>query len=386
LAATAIVAVCLVAWFFLRGKPAKAAKPQGTPVSVAVVAVQDVPNLITSLGQAQAWASDTIVTQVSGVLIKVNFIEGSNVRAGEVLAEVDPAPYRAALEQARGALARDQALLAGARVDLTRYQTLNGQNSIARQVYEDQVALVKQDQGIVLLDEGAVSTAAINLRWCHITSRIAGRAGVRTIDVGNYVTTSGAGVTTSGVTGATTAPTGIVIINEIEPIAVTFALPQGEYQRLKTLSDGFRKPLATQAFSQETGAALGSGDLTIADNRVVSTTGTVLMKARFANAGELLLPGQFVNVQLTLQTLSHATTVPTTAVNQGPNGAFAYVVGPNKTVSIRPIKVGQTQGATTVIAAGLKAGETVVTDGQMSLDAGSLVKVSAPAPATKSNS
>jgi len=161
---------------------------------------------------------------------------------------------------------------------------------------------------------------------------------------------------------------------------VTFSVPQGDYQRLSEVSDGFRKPLATRALSQDTGASLGAGQLSIADNRVDPTTGTVKMKARFDNTGDLLLPGQFVNVQLTLQTLSQASTIPAAAVNVGPNGAFAYVVGADQTVSMRPIKVGETEGATAVIATGLKSGETVVTDGQMSLNAGSAVKVSSPAP------
>jgi multidrug efflux system membrane fusion protein len=165
------------------------------------------------------------------------------------------------------------------------------------------------------------------------------------------------------------------VVNQIEPIAVTFSVPQGDYQRLSEVSDGFRKPLATQALSQETGDSLGAGALSIADNRVDPTTGTVKMKARFPNAKERLLPGQFVNIRLTLQTLSQATTIPVAAVNQGPNGAFAYVIGADQKVSMRPIKVSLTQDATAVIATGLKAGETVVTDGQMSLSSGSVVKV-----------
>jgi multidrug efflux system membrane fusion protein len=198
------------------------------------------------------------------------------------------------------------------------------------------------------------------------------------VDPGNLVTASEA---PSSTTSSTTAPLGIVVVNQIEPIAVTFSVPQGDYQRLSDVSGGFRKPLATQALSQETGATLGAGALSIADNRVDPTTGTVKMKARFANSDEHLLPGQFVNIKLTLQTLSQATTIPAAAVNQGPNGPFAYVIGADQKVSMRPIKVSLTQDATAVIATGLKPGETVVTDGQMSLSAGSVVKVTVPAPA-----
>jgi membrane fusion protein, multidrug efflux system len=373
--ALVLLGVLIGAWLLIRWCLTPARKPTAAPtvtVSVAKVSIQDVPVSITALGAAQAWTSDIILAQVSGKLLSVDFVEGTNVKAGQLLAQVDPAPYRAALTQAQGALERDRALLASARIDLARYQTLTDQDSIARQTFDDQAALVKQDQGTVLLDEGVVATAEVNLRWCRIISPIAGRTGVRMVDPGNLVTASEAPTSS---TSDATAPLGIVVVNQIEPIAVTFSVPQGDYQRLSEVSDGFRKPLATQALSQETGDSLGAGALSIADNRVDPTTGTVKMKARFPNAKERLLPGQFVNIRLTLQTLSQATTIPVAAVNQGPNGAFAYVVGADQKVSMRPIKISLTQGVTAVIATGLKAGETVVTDGQMSLSSGSVVKV-----------
>jgi membrane fusion protein, multidrug efflux system len=386
LVALGAVAVVAVAWLVFHKKPAAKPGPQPISVSVATVTAQDVPVSITALGAAQAWTSDTILAQVSGLLSSVDFVEGSNVTAGQLLAQVDSAPYQAALTQVQGTLQRDQALLAGARIDLARYATLVKQDSIAKQTYSDQEALVKQDEGIVLLDQGLVATAQVNLNWCRITSPIAGRAGVRLLDPGNYVSTGAATSSTSGTTGSTTSPVGIVVINQIEPIAVIFSVPQGDYQRLSEVSNGFRKPLATQATSQDTGASLGAGQLSIADNRVDPTTGTVKMKARFANVGDLLLPGQFVNVRLTLQTLPKAITVPAAAVNVGPNGPFAFVVGTNQTVSMQLIKVGATEGTTAVITSGLTAGQTVVTDGQMTLTAGSTVKVitpAAPSPTTQ---
>jgi multidrug efflux system membrane fusion protein len=285
---------------------------------------------------------------------------------GQLLAQIDPAPFRAVLTQAQGALRRDQALLANARLDLVRDRTLAAQDSIARQQLDTQAALVRQDEGTVLIDQGAVAAAQVNFRWTRITSPIAGRAGVRLVDPGNLVSAGDV--------------TGIVIVNQIEPIAVTFTVPQGDFQRLSDLSDRFRKPMAAEALSQETGASLGSGVLSIADNRVDPATGTVQLKARFANAGDRLWPGQLVNVQLILQTLPRAITIPAAAVNQGPNGAYAYVVGANRRASVRPIKVAWTQGATAVIESGVKAGETVVTDGQMGLKAGSPVRVSRPVP------
>jgi multidrug efflux system membrane fusion protein len=380
-----VVAIALVLWVVFHRKPAPKPKPPRTPVTTAVAQTADVPVSITALGAAQAWRSDTILAQVTGKLLSVPFVEGGYVKAGQLLAEVDPAPYRAALMQAQGALKRDEALLAEARVDLARYQTLAAQDSVARQTLDTQAALVKQDEGTVLADQGAVAAAQVNLNYCRITSPISGRAGVRLVDPGNIVnagsgsasvsTTQSAGA--SGITGSTTSSgsgTGIVTINEVEPIAVTFTVPQGDFQRLSDVSGGFRTPLVTQAFSQETGGPLGSGMLSIADNHVDPATGTVTLKARFANADHRLWPGQFVNVRLTLQTLSHVTTIPAGAVNQGPKGAFAYVVGPDGKAVARPLKVGPTEGTTAVILSGVSPGETVVVDGQMTLKPGAEVR------------
>lgn len=378
------IAVLLVLWVVFHQPPHKAAGPHPTPVTAARAAIEDLPVSITALGAAQAWTSDAILAQVTGKLLKVNFAEGAYVRAGQLLAEVDPAPYQAALTQAEGTLRRDQALLAGARVDLARYQVLNRQDSIARQTYDDQVALVKQDEGVVQLDEGQVAAAKVNLGWTRITSPITGRAGVRMVDPGNLVSAGGStssAPSTSAATNNTAAPssasggTGIVIINQIEPIAVTFTVPQGDFQRLSDLSGAFRRPMAVTATSQDTGGILGSGELRIADNRVDPGTGTVELKARFPNAGERLWPGQFVNVQLTLQTLHNATTIPVTAINRGPNGQYVFVIGANNKVSMRPIAVSWTQGSTAVLKSGVRAGEVVVTDGQMVLKPGSLVRV-----------
>ncbi len=383
----ALVAIALVAWVLLHRKKAPPPKPQAVPVAVAQAKVQNVPVTIRELGMAQAWTSVTVYAQVSGILQKVDFTEGQQVKAGQVLAEIDPAPYRAALTQAQGALKRDQALLAGAKVDLTRYKTLVDQDSISRQTYDDQVAQVQQDAGTVLLDQGSVDTAEVNLRWTRIVSPVSGRAGVRMVDQGNLINAGNSGASASAITtsatGSSSASTsssnsGIVIINQLEPIAVTFSVPQGAFQQLTDLSDGFRKPLATQALSQETGAVLGDGQLTIADNRVNPATGTVELKARFDNAGDRLWPGQFINVQLTLKTLPDAVTIPSAALNHGPKGPFVYVVGPDQKVANRPVKTSWTEGDTVVVSEGVMDGDTVVTDGQKTLDDGSLVKVNPP--------
>lgn len=390
------LAILLVLWVVFHRPNKKPAPEHAVPVTLASVSLQDVPISITALGAAQAWTSDAIFAQVSGKLLRVNFTEGSYVKAGQLLAEIDPAPYRAALTQAEGTLRRDQALLAGARTDLARYQLLSRQDSIARQTYEDQAALVKQDEGTVQLDEGQVAAAKVNLGWTHITSPIAGRAGVRMIDPGNLVSaggSTGSVQNTAASTNNTPAPgaggssgTGIVIINQIEPIAVTFTVPQGDFQRLSDLSGAFRRPMAAIVNSQETGALLGSGELRIADNRIDPSTGTVELKARFPNVGERLWPGQFVNVRLTLQTLHNAMIIPVTAVNRGPNGLFVFVVGANNKVAMRPIAVSWTQGSTAVIKSGVRAGETVVTDGQMVLKPGSLVRAPKAGPVGRPSS
>jgi len=384
--AVGLLVLALVWYLFFYTPSAPPAKIHAVPVTVAKADVQDVPVSITALGAAQAWTSVNILAQVSGKLLSVNFAEGSKVAAGQVLAQIDPAPYRAALMQAQGALRRDQALLANARIDLARYQALLKQSAVSAQIEETQAATVKQDEGTVMLDEGQVAAARVNLDWTRITSPITGRVGVRLVDPGNLVSASGSMSSTPATASATSSasPTAsggsaIVVVNQIEPIAVTFTVPEGDFQRLSNLSDSFRKPMVAKAYSQESGALLDEGALSIADNRVDPTTGTVELKARFPNPDEKLWPGQFVNVQLMLQVLSHATTVPITAVNQGPNGAFLYVVGANKTVSMRPVVVAWTQGDTVAIKSGVRPGEIVVTDGQMILKAGSTVRIIQPA-------
>jgi multidrug efflux system membrane fusion protein len=394
-----LLAVVLVLFFLFHKKKAPPAKPPQVSVNVATVAFQDVPVSLSALGAAQAWRSDTIVAQVSGIILRTPFTEGQAVHAGQILAEIDPAPYKAALTQVQGSLKRDQALLEEAKMDLARYQVLAAQNSIARQTAEDQAAVVKQDEGVVMVDEGAVAAARVNLERCRITSPISGRIGVRLVDPGNLVgsgassnstngsastTSSSSGATTGAassgagssgsVTGGTTGSSGIAVVNQITPIAITFSVAQQDFANLLRVSDGFRKPLATQAFTQETNAPIGSGELQIADNKVDPSTGTVQLKARFENAAEKIWPGQYVDVKLTLQSLRHVATIPATAVNHGPQGAYVYVVVGGK-AQMRPVKVATTQGTVAVIQSGLQAGETVVTDGQMTLKNGSLVRV-----------
>jgi multidrug efflux system membrane fusion protein len=376
------LALALILWAIFHKRPQKPAAPRPVPVTAVRAGQRDLPISVSALGAAQAWTSDTIFAQVSGKLLRVNFTEGSDVQAGQVLAEVDPAPYQAVLDQAEGTLARDQAILAGAERDLARYQHLQQMDSIARQTVEDQEATVAQARGTVQLDEGTVAAARVNLRWCRIVSPVTGRAGVRLVDPGNLVSASGSTASTPATAAATSSASatgsggsGIVVINQIQPIAVTFTVPEGDFQRIGALTDGFRKPLAVQAYSQEDGTLLDSGEVRIADNKVDPATGTVELKARFANSAKHLWPGQFVNVKLATQTIPNATIIPTTAVNRGPQGEYAFVVGADGKVVVRPLVTEGTEGVLTAVKSGVKPGEVVVTDGQMILKAGSLVRI-----------
>ncbi len=388
-----VLVIAVLAFMALHKKPEKKSGPQTVPVTVARASSRDFPVTIQALGAAQAWKSDAILAQVSGVLTKVNFREGSQVRAGEVLAEVDPATYRAAVDQAEGQLQRDRAVLAEAESDLARYQLLLQQDSISRQQAENQAHVVEQDKGTVRYDQGVLENARINLGRCRIVSPISGRAGVRLVDPGNLVSASGSIASAPSSTGATSATvpggsggsggggsgggsnSGIVVINQVQPIAVTFTTPEGDFQRLVEASHRFRDALTVQAYSQESGDLLDTGKLSIADNRVDPSTGTVELKAAFPNAAEKLWPGQFINVRLTVQTLSRATVIPTSAVNRGPQGQFVFVVDADHRALVRAVRVGGTQGEESMITSGVQPGDMVVIDGQMTLKNGSRVRI-----------
>lgn len=351
----AVLLVGLVLWLVFHPKKNDKDndKNQVVRVSVAKVTPASVPLSVNALGQAQAWQAVLVKAQVTGKLLQIPVKEGTDVKQGQLIAQIDPAPFQAQLTEAKGLLAKDQATLDNARIDLKRYQQLVNEDSIARQQADTQASLVHQLEGTIEQDKGAVQAAQVNLDWTRITAPISGRIGVRLVDAGNLI--------------AANDPTGIVSINQITPIGVTFTVPQGDFQRLAAASDGFRKTLPVKAFSQETNQLLATGQLVVVDNHVDSNTATVALKARFDNTGHTLWPGQFVNVVLTLETLQDVLTIPNTAVNEGPNGPFAFVVAPHNKVTERPIAIQTTQGATAVLKSGLKAGEQVVTDGQLTL-------------------
>ncbi len=363
--AVALVAIGLIYWLTKRHNAGAATADLPVAVSTARVRLSDVSISITELGAAQAWQGVTIRTQVNGRLRRVAVHEGADVKAGDLIAEIDPAPYKAVLTQAQGALARDQAQLEIARLDLDRYTHLAAEDSIAHQQVDTQKGLVKELQGTVLIDKGAVASAQVNLDYCTIRSPVTGRVGVRLVDAGNLVATTDSG--------------GIIIINQLVPMAVTFSIPQAELRRVSDASNGFRRSLAIEAFSQDTDEPLGSGEVSIADNHVDPSTGTVQMKARFPNLDRKLWPGQFVNVRLTLKILHGAMIIPSTAINRGPQQTFVYLVGPDRIAVVRPVTVTLVQDSNAIIASGLHIGDIVVTDGQMSLRPGLTVMIREPA-------
>ncbi len=340
-------------------------------VGVATATLGDVPITVTALGAVTPEATVSVVPRVTGQLQQVRFAEGQMVRKGDVLAIVDPAPFLAALNQAQGQLARDQASLANARLDLQRYNTLVAQNSIAAQTRDTQAALVKQDEGVVASDKGAVDTARLNLQWSRIVSPVAGRVGIRQIDAGNQISANSA--------------TPIAVVTQIDPIDVIFAVPEDAIPSI-VRHPNFGAGLPVTAYDRTGGAALATGSLGAIDNVVDTTTGTVKGKARFANPTASLFPNQFVNVKVLVDTLKSQVIVPTTAIRHGPNGDFVWVAeganGNQATVTSTPVKVGPGTGETTSIISGLSAGQTVITEGGDRLRDGASVSLPRPvAPA-----
>ncbi len=340
------------------GPPPRAEQAQ--TVGVATVGTGDVPVTYDGLGTVTSLATVTVKTQINGQLTELAFQEGQIVKTGDFLAQIDPRPYQVALEQAQGALARDQAALRDAEIDLARYQKLNSQDSIARQQVDTQQALVRQDEGTIQSDQGQIDSAKLNLVYCHIVSPVDGRVGLRQVDAGNYVQTSDAN--------------GIVVLTQLQPISVIFTQPE---DRLPAITARLRAGATLQAtvYDRAGETMIAQGSVATVDNQIDTTTGTVKLRAMFPNADGALFPNQFVNVRLTLDTLKDATVVPSAAVQIGSPGPFVYLVGDDDTVSVRKLKLGPAAGDRTAVLDGLKPGDRVVTDGVDRLHEGAKVRI-----------
>ena len=358
----ALLVLALLAWL-LTPKATKA--PGGRfagsgpmPVVTAAAKTGDMPINLIGLGAVTPLATVTVQSQISGQITKILFKEGQAVKPGDPLFQIDPRPYEVALEQAQGALARDRALLANAKTDLARYETLFAQDSIAEQTLATQKALVVQDEGTVKTDQGQVDAAKLNLAYSHIVSPISGHVGLQQVNLGNYVTPA--------------EPNGLVVIAQLQPISVAFSLPEDQIPPLlKQLHAG--KTLAVTAYDRTNTTKLATGNLQSIDSQIDATTGTLKMKAIFANEEETLFPQQFVNVQLLLDTLHDALLIPQAAVQRGAPGTYVYVVNPDQTVSVRKVTLGPGDPQNIVVTSGLKAGEIVVTDGADKLKEGAKV-------------
>jgi multidrug efflux system membrane fusion protein len=327
-------------------------------VGIATATLANVPIIDSGLGTVTPLANITVQTQISGILQTVAFTEGQIVHRGDLLVQIDPRPYEALLAQARGALARDQALLAQAESDYKRYATLNRQDSISRQQADDQHFLVEQDKGTVAVDQGTIQTQLVNLAFCRITAPVTGRVGLRQVDAGNYVT--------PGLTN------GLVVLTQLQPISVIFSLPEDYLpaimQRLRA-----NVTLPVTILDRANVNTLGTGALSAVDTQIDTTTGTVKLRAIFANANYALFPQQFVNANLLVDTHTNVVTVPNAALQTGSPGTFVYVVQPDSTVKVQVVKTGAATATITEITSGLKQGDRVVIDGADRLKNGAKV-------------
>lgn len=385
-----IAAVALLAWWLTnRAKTADDAGPGGgaaaggapggrgggkgaggehkppAVVALATVADGDIPVVRTALGTVTPIATVTVRPQVSGQITAIAFQEGQLVRKGQLLAQIDSRPFQLALDQAKATLARDEALLQNARVDLDRYQTLLKQDSIASQQVATQASTVAQQAAVVQADRATIGTAQLNVTYSHVTAPVAGRVGLRGVDVGNYVTTG--------------QPTGIVTLTQTSPIDVAFTLPEDQVPAVVArVSKGASLPVTI--YDRARTRPLAQGRLLTLDNQVDVTTGTLKAKARMTNEDGLLIPNQFVNVDLTVNTLSGVAVAPAAAFRHGTQGDYAYVVTPDRVAHVRVVQLGTAAGDTVAVLGGLKAGEQVVVEGGDRLTDGAKVMLPTDTP------
>jgi membrane fusion protein, multidrug efflux system len=375
-AQTSVLAVLLLAGVVWWSKQESAPQQGGgsgrnaapMPIVPETIGKGDIGINLNALGTVTSLATVTIRTQISGYLISVAFKEGDEVKKGDLLAEIDSRPYEAALAQAKGQLARDEALLKGAQVDLVRYQSLAAQNAVPHQQLDTQTALVAQDQGTVEADRGMVKSAEVNLQYCHILSPLDGRVGLRQVDQGNYVTPGDAN--------------GLVVITQLQPISVLFTVPEDNLQAIaKRLEAGAVLPAT--AFDRSGANKIADGTLQTFDSQIDPTTGTIKLRAQFPNESKTLYPNQFVNIRLLLDTRKDVTTMSTAGIQRGVPGTFVYLINADNTVSVRPVKLGATDGDHVEVLSGLAPGDRVVIDGADKLRDGARIDVRPPTGASK---
>jgi multidrug efflux system membrane fusion protein len=328
------------------------------PVMASKVERADIPIELAGIGTVQALNSVLVKSRVDGQIVKINFSEGKDVHAGDVLVEIDPAPYEAALAQAQANKLKDQALLENARLDLDRATRLAKTGATSTQQLDTAKSLVAQLEASVNSDQATIDSAQVQVNYSHIRAPIDGRAGTRLVDAGNIVRAADL--------------TGVVTINQVHPIFVNFALPADSLPRIRA---GLKIGDISVTAQDSDGRDLAAGKLSVIDNAINATTATINYKAVFDNTEEVLWPGQFVNVRIQLDILRDVIAVPVTAVQYGPDGAYAFIVGADRKVQKRPIKTGVVNKVSAVIETGLQTGDMVVTDGQYRIETGSTVEV-----------
>jgi multidrug efflux system membrane fusion protein len=338
---------------------ATAAPPPPAPIVAGTVAQHDVPIYLTGVGTVIAYNTDVVRAQIQGQIISINFTEGQAVHAGDLLAQIDPRPYQAQIDQFTGNLQRDQAQLANAQANQKRYTTLGDKGWATPQLIETQNAQVGEVQAAIKTDQALIDAAKVQLSYTRLTSPIDGVAGIRQIDVGNIISPSNTN--------------GLVVVTQLHPISLIFTLPETSLPQIQQQQQKTNTPLTVMAYSQDNSIKLDQGVLGLVNNEILQTTGSIQLKANFPNQANKLWPGELVNARLLLDTRHNGLTVSASAVQQGAKGPFAWVVNPDNTVSIRPIKVAQVSDGQALIDSGLKANEQVVVDGQYKLQTGTHV-------------